>query len=86
MKSKLAWDFAQVYCGKLLQKCGKVMLPVSVAPMLLVLAFGHEIEPASTVCLAVTGVQLAVLIGGTFFPVEAALKKNFDQNGIPYGM
>lgn len=81
MKSKLAWDFAQVYCGRLWQKCGKILLPVSVVPMLFVL--GQDVEPASIVCLAVTAVQMIVLIG-TLFPTEAALKKNFDKNGLPY--
>ena len=81
MRSKPAWDFAQVYCGQLWRKCGKILLPVSVVPMLFVL--GRDVGPAGTVCLVVLGVQVAVLIG-TIFPTEAALKKNFDENGCAY--
>lgn len=79
MKSKLTWDFAQVYCGRLWRKCGKIMLPFSVVPMLFVL--GKGVEPVSIVGLVVPVVQLVVLIG-TLFPTEMALKKNFDKNGL----
>lgn len=79
MKSKLAWDFAQVYCGRLWRKCGKVLLPVSAVPMLFVL--GKDIGPAGMMCLVICSVQLVVMIG-TIFPTEAALKKNFDENGL----
>lgn len=81
MKSKLTWDFAQVYSGKIWQKCGRILLPVSVVPMLFML--GRGMEPASIVCLVICGVQLVVMLG-TIFPVETALKKNFDSYGIPY--
>lgn len=83
MKSKLTWDFAQVYCGRLWQKCGKILLPVSVAPIVAVLLLGRDVEPGGTICLVINGVQLAVMLG-TIFPVERALKRNFDENGIRY--
>ena len=83
MKSKLTWDFAQVYSGKLWQKWGKILLPVSVAPMLFALVLGRGIEPVSYVSLVICGVDLVVMLG-TMIPVEKALKRNFDQYGIPY--
>lgn len=79
MKSKLTWDFAQVYCGRLWRKCGKIMLPFSAVPMLF--ALGKEVEAVSMVCLMICAVQLVVLTG-TIFPTEAALKKNFYENGL----
>ena len=83
MKSKLTWDFAQVYSGKLWQKWGRILLPVSVVPMLLALVLWRDIEPVSNVCLVVCGVQLVVMLA-TIFPIEAALRRNFDPHGIPY--
>lgn len=79
MKSKLTWDFAQAYCGRLWRKCGKIMLPLSMVPMLFLL--GKGIEMVSMVCLVICAVQLVVLTG-TIFPTEAALKKNFYENGL----
>ena len=54
------------------------MLPLSLLAMLP--ALGRGTEETGMWCIPVTGVQLAVLVG-SMFPVERALKENFDQFG-----
>ena len=68
MKNPQTWDFAHRVCGKLWSRAGAVML------------LGRGTEETGMWCIPVTGVQLAVLVG-SMFPVERALKENFDQFG-----
>ena len=68
------WDFGYSWL-----KCGLVLLPVSIVPLILVLNKGTDI--IGTVGGIVCAVQLIPLIG-SIFPTEAALKKTFDRNGI----
>ena len=78
MASQEAWDFAHCVCGRIWRRCGAVMLPVSV--LLLLPVFGRD---AAVVCIwacALVTVQCVVLIA-TIFPVERALKRNFDLSG-----
>ena len=79
MKNQDTWDFAQECCGKLWYRCGLVMLPVSVAPLLFV--FGRDIGVIGNLGLVIAAVQVAVMLG-TIFPVEKALKRTFDRNGF----
>lgn len=79
MKNKDTWEFAHKYCGRLWLKCGLVLLPLSVIPLIFVFDKGTDI--IGTVGDIVCIVQLVPLIG-TIFPTEAALKKTFDKNGI----
>lgn len=78
MKNKMTWDFAQRYAGKVWYKISRIMLPLSILPMLLVI--GKEIGTVGTVGLWVSMAQAAVMLG-TIPVVEHALKKNFDKNG-----
>lgn len=78
MKNKDTWEFAHKYCGKLWFKCGLILLPLSVAPVLFVRS--KDTTTVGNVGLIVAAVQLIPLIG-SIFPTEAALKKTFDQNG-----
>ena len=78
MKNQQTWDFAHRVCGKLWSRAGAVMLPLSLLAMLP--ALGRGTEETGMWCIPVTGVQLAVLVG-SMFPVERALKENFDQFG-----
>ncbi len=77
-KNKLTWDFAQRYAGKVWYKISRIMLPLSILPLLLVI--GREIGTVGTVGFWVSMAQVAVMLG-TIPVVEHALKKNFDKNG-----
>ena len=79
MKNKDTWEFAHKYCEKLWFKCGLVLLPLSIVPLLFTFNKGTDI--IGTVGGIVCAVQLIPLIGSIFF-TEAALKKTFDRNGI----
>ena len=78
MKNQDTWKFAHKYVGKIWYVCGKILLPVSVAAMLLVL--GKDEDCVGTVGGIVCGIQLAPLIV-SIIPTEIALRKNFDKNG-----
>ena len=78
MKNRETWNFAHHYIGRLWFFGGLIFLPLSVIPLICV--FGKEIDLIGTVGGIVIGPQLLLLIG-TVFPTEHALKKNFD----PYG-
>ena len=76
MKNQAAWDFAHRYCGKLGVRLGLVLSPLSVLAMLSVL--GADSGKVGLWYCAVSLVQTAVLLS-SIFPVERALKKEFDQ-------
>lgn len=78
MKNRDTWEFAHRHCGRIWRACGLILLPVSAAPMLFVL--GGSEDAVGAVGGIISGVQLVVLIG-SIFPTERALKKNFDENG-----
>ena len=78
MRNQETWDFAHQVCGKIWFWAGAIMLPLSLLAMLP--AQGRDVEAVGTWCIPVVGVQLAVLVG-SIFPVERALKRNFDQFG-----
>ncbi|MBC3797368.1 SdpI family protein [Acetobacterium tundrae] len=77
-KNKDTWEFAHLYFGKLWRKIGGVLLIFSLIISVIAFLFNQEIE--SMICLLLLTVQMVVLIA-SIFPVEKALKKNFDQNG-----
>ena len=78
MKNQETWDFAHEICGKLWVCLGKLsFLPALLAA---VLTFGRGIETVSVASIVVVTVQTLVLIG-SIFPVERALKRNFDDSG-----
>lgn len=77
MQDQDAWDYAQVYWGRVSRCCGAVLLPLTVIAMLLV----REKPPLTVSLTGVgTGVVQAVVFRGTLWPTELALKKKFDQN------
>lgn len=78
MKNDETWKFAHDYCGRLWVKLGFILLiPTIIASI----PFIHSAENViAIVILIVQGIQVIVLIG-SIFPVESALKKNFDDNG-----
>ena len=78
MKNQETWNFAHETCGRLWVRLGKLsFLPALLAA---VLTFGHGIETVSVASIVVVTVQTLVLIG-SIFPVERALKRNFDDSG-----
>ena len=78
MKNQATWRFAHETCGRLWVRLGKLsFLPALLAA---VLTFGRGIETVSVASIVVTAVQTLVLIG-SIFPVERALKENFDDFG-----
>lgn len=78
MRSGDAWSFAQRYCGKLWRRIGAVMLPLSVLAMLPLM--GKDTDAVGLWGGILGGIQAVVLIAANF-PVERALRKNFDENG-----
>ena len=81
-KNQETWDFAHNYCGKLWIKIGWILLPVSVLVMLPTLGKGEN--PIGFVGGTFIFLQCLVLIG-SIFPVEYALKKRFDKDGNRIG-
>lgn len=78
MKSQETWDFAHRYCGQLWFRIGLVLLPVSLLAMFPVL--GGETGLVGIWCCVVVLIQVVVLVG-SLFPVERALKQTFDEFG-----
>ena len=78
MKNNDTWVFANRYCGKLWIKCGLILLFISVILMLTVIKASSDTVDimATIICL----IQLIPLVG-TIYPVEKALKNNFDEKG-----
>lgn len=79
MKNKDTWEFAHHYFGKLLFIIGLIMFPLSALPLLL--SFGKDDDTIGIIGLVIILIQLIPLIAA-IFPTEAALKRNFDENGI----
>lgn len=79
MKNMDTWKFAHEYCGKLWWKIGWMILPISIITMMLCMKSSKDI--IGTVGGVVSAIQCVLLIV-SIFPVEKALKKNFDKNGM----
>jgi len=80
MRNRLTWEFAHKRIGRLWRRLGLIMLPVSAAAM--TVCYGKSMEFVGWLNIVIMSVQIAVLIG-TIFPVEKALKENFDEYGVP---
>lgn len=78
MKNKETWEFAHQYCGKLWTKLGFIMLIITIIASALVFTFDDDVRGIIETVLVTT--QTIILIA-SIFPVESALKKNFDKNG-----
>ena len=78
MKNEETWRFAHEYCGKLWIKLSIALIPLTV---LAHLPFYKSSEGVvSTAGVIISFVLCAILIMA-IFPTEAALKKNFDEDG-----
>lgn len=78
MKSQKAWDFAQKYMGSLWKKWGAILFIPSVIATVAVI--GQSEDVIGNVTLVLVHVQTVLLIASTY-PVERALKANFDEDG-----
>ena len=78
MKNKDTWEFAHKYCGKIWYICGLILLPMTAVCMLLLI--GEDKDVIGTRGAIIVGIQLVILIG-SIFPTEKALRKNFNKNG-----
>lgn len=78
MKNRDTWKFAHKYLGKLWYICGLIFLPLSIILMLFVIGQSEDI--VGNFGTIICAVQLILLIGSIFL-TENALKKNFDKNG-----
>ena len=90
-KSQEAWDFAHQVIGRLWRRGGLALLATLPAFLLAALALhGWDFAcfldmPADAdgwLLLALVGLQMVVMIG-SIFPVERALKAHFDSFGRP---
>lgn len=78
MKNQETWRFAHQYSGKIWQRSGLVLLPVSIVLMLFV--YGKSVDMTSIAGLIIVIAQMIVMICAIPF-TEAALKRNFDDLG-----
>lgn len=81
MKNKDTWKFAHKYCGRLWKRFGLILLLLSVIMMLWVVQ--KDIDTVGKMGSVICVIQMVVLIG-TIFPTEIALKRNFDKDGNRY--
>ena len=79
MKNMDTWEFANSYCGKLWCKIGKIMFFPSI--ILHIPFYGCSTEAIGTFGSILCTIQVIILII-SIFPTEAALKKNFTEEGI----
>lgn len=78
MKNQDTWRFAHQYLGKIWCIFGWVLLPITVAVMLLTVGMSEEAvgTVGGILCCAQT-----VPMVGAIAPTEIALRKHFDENG-----
>lgn len=78
MKNKDTWIFAHQHIGRLWYTWGKVLLPFSIVPMLLVR--GRSTDEIGNLGGIVCIVQIVVMTL-PIFPTEVALRKKYDRYG-----
>ena len=79
MKNQETWDFAQLYCGKVWWKWGRALIPLAVVGQALTLLC-PTVQSMCRWSLAPTTAEVVVM-AAIYFPVERALKRNFDKDG-----
>ena len=78
-KSMETWIFAQKYCGRLWLKIGFLMI---IPTILVQIPFIHSsVDAIGTATFIIEMVQVAIVLL-TIVPVELALRRVFDENGI----
>ena len=79
MKNQGTWDFAQLYSGKVCWTWGWVMVLLAVFGQALTLLC-PTVDSMCNWSLVVTAAEVVELVV-IIFPVERALKQNFDKDG-----
>jgi len=79
IKNRKTWEYAHCVCGKLWTKLGFILLGCSAAAMLPLL--GNDIDTVGYLGGGITLLQVLALVL-SIIPVEKALKKKFDRNGL----
>ena len=79
MKNQDTWDFAHEYCGRLWNKAGWALVPLAVVGQALTLLC-PTVESMCYWSLVPTVAEVVVM-AAVYFPVERALKQNFDKDG-----
>lgn len=83
MKNEDTWRFAHRHIGQLWLWLGGVLLPLTVALMLLFWFLLPQTEGVVALYgLVIEGVQVVVLLL-SILPTETALRRAFDENGDP---
>ena len=77
-KNMDTWTFAHDHCGRLWWKVGLVMLPLTAVAHVPV--YGASEDAIGNACLVICVIQMLVLIG-SIFPTEWALKRTFNEDG-----
>lgn len=72
------WAFAQQHCGKIWFRVGMIMLPLSIAVLLIAMA--QSLETGLYIELGALAVQTIVLLA-CCVPTELALRRTFDRKG-----
>ena len=92
-KSPATWAFAHQKVGSIWRRLGVLVTVVSIAAFVIgslaiagwrleALGLEENADPMGYLLLGITAVQLVVLVG-SIFPVERALKLLFDKDGNP---
>lgn len=84
MKNQDTWEFAQQCYGQTSYKLGWALAPVSVLFLLLMRVLRVPLE-SMDFCVWQGGLillEMVVVVIASYVPVERALKKNFDKNGV----
>ena len=79
MKNQATWDFAHEYCGRLWWKWGWALVPLAVVGQALTLLC-PDVQSMCRWSLVPTVAEVVVM-AAAYFPVERALKRNFDKDG-----
>ena len=77
-KNQETWKFAHEHCGKTWRNVGLVLLVLTMVAY--IPFYGADQDTIGNLCLIVTYMQLAILIG-SIFPTERALKRTFNEDG-----
>ncbi len=78
MKNQETWEFAHEYCGMIWKRAGGIMLVLTMAVSLT--GFFTDADGFGMLSIVLNTLQIAALIG-SIYPVEKALKENFNENG-----
>lgn len=78
MKNQETWDFAHEYCGTVWKRAGGILLVLTMTVSMA--GFFMDDDGFGALSVVLNMLQIAVLIGSVY-PVEKALKDNFNENG-----